>query len=154
MTRRILLTSALAAAAFLAAVAPAGARIADAPASGLEGVPHFGHVFLIVGENTTYSHLNATRAPYLFGNLRPRSAWFTNYRAATHWSQANYIALTSGQFNHCQQQDYGAQCHQDVNNIYHQLDVKGLTWKTWLEGGTARCDTGAGVAARRRAPVR
>ena len=99
MARRPLLSVLRATTAFLAAAAPVGARIADAPATGLEGVPRFGHVFLIVGENTTYTHLDSTRAPYMMGTLRPRSAWFTNYRAATHWSQANYIALTSGQFN-------------------------------------------------------
>src|SRR5213592_1145093 len=99
MARRPLLMVLLATAVSLAAAAPAGGRIAGAPVSGLEGVPRFGHVFLIVGENTTYTHLNETNAPYLMGTLRPRSAWFTSYRAATHWSQANYIALTSGQFN-------------------------------------------------------
>jgi hypothetical protein len=108
----------------------------------LEGVPRFGHVFVIVGENTTYSHLNATNAPYLMTNLRPRSAWLTRYRATTHWSQANYIALTSGRFTRCEQKDFGAACHDDVNNIYHQLDVTHQTWTTWLEGGTARCDGG------------
>jgi hypothetical protein len=69
---------------------------ASSPA--LEGVPRFGHVFVIVGENTTYSHLTSTNAPYLMGDLRPGSAWLTRYRATTHWSQANYIALTSGRF--------------------------------------------------------
>ena len=44
----------------------------------------------------------------------------SNYYAATHWSQANYVALMSGQFNHCQQQDGGIACHQDVDNLYHQ----------------------------------
>jgi hypothetical protein len=132
------------------AASSAEARI-DAP-RGLEGVPSFGHVFLIVGENTTYDHLKPTNAPYLLGTLRPRSAWLGNYRAATHWSQANYIALTSGQFNRCQQQDGGAKCHQNVNNIYHQLDLEGLTWKTWLEGGTARCDTGSGGSCAPQGP--
>jgi hypothetical protein len=83
--------------------------------------------------------------PYLLGTLRPGSAWFTNFYAATHWSQANYIALTSGQFNRCQQQDYGALCHQNVPNLYHQIDQAGLTWKTWLEGGIGRCDFGGSV---------
>ena len=26
-------------------------------------VPHFGHVFLIIGENTDYSHVTATNSP-------------------------------------------------------------------------------------------
>jgi hypothetical protein len=113
-----------------------------------EGVPRFGNVFLIIGENTTYSHLKMSNAPYLLGELKPQSAWLTNYRGATHWSQANYVALTSGQFTKCEQQDYGISCHQNVDNLFHQLDVANGTWQgawtTWLEGGTARCDTGSG----------
>jgi hypothetical protein len=64
----------------------------------------------------------------------------TNYYAATHWSQANYVALVSGQFNRCQQQDGGIACHQDVDNLFHQLDLAGIGWKTWLEDeGGAGC---------------
>jgi phosphatidylinositol-3-phosphatase len=142
-------------AALLACLPGAANAVAHSPGSRsatLEGVPRFGHVFVIVGENSTYSHLNATDMPYLFDNVRPRSAWLTGYRAATHWSQANYIAMTSGRFTRCEQQDYGAACHDRVNNIYHQLDVTGQTWKTWLEGGTARCDTGSGGTCEPQGP--
>jgi Phosphoesterase family len=135
---------------FMSAVAviAMSAVIATTPAaaqnSNEEGVPRLGHVFLIIGENTTYDHLNSTNAPYLMGTIRPNSAWLTQYYAATHWSQANYVALVSGQFTKCEQQDYGVLCHQNVDNLFHQLDVAQLTWKTWLEGGSARCDTGSG----------
>lgn len=117
-----------------------------------EGVPRFGHVFLIIGENTTYSHLTTTNAPYLMSTLRPRSAWLSQYYAATHWSQANYVALTSGQFTRCEQQDYGIACHQNVDNLFHQIDVSGQSWKTWLEGGTAKCDTGSGSTCPPQGP--
>jgi len=110
----------------------------------LEGVPGLGHVFVIIGENTTYDHVTATNMPYLMETFRPQAAWFTQYYGATHWSQANYVALVTGQFTRCEQQDYGAACHQDVENLFHQLDLSRLTWKTWLEAGTARCDTGSG----------
>jgi hypothetical protein len=109
-----------------------------------EGVPRFNHVFLIIGENTTYDHLNSTNAPYLMNTIRSQAAWLTQYYAATHWSQANYVALISGQFTQCEQQDGGLSCHQNVDNLFHQLDVAKLTWKTWLEAGTAKCDTGSG----------
>lgn len=109
-----------------------------------EGVPRFGHVFLIIGENTTYDHLNSTDAPYLMDTIRPKAAWLTQYYATTHWSQANYVALMSGQFTKCEEQDYGVLCHQNVDNLFHQMDVARLTWKTWLEGGSAKCDTGSG----------
>jgi hypothetical protein len=114
------------------------------PAVRHEGVPRVGHVFLIIGENTDYDHLNTTNAPYLESTLRPRSAWLENYYAATHWSQANYIALVTGQFTRCEQHDGGIACHQKVDNLYHQLDAIGVGWKVWLEAGTAKCDTSSG----------
>jgi len=136
-----------------ASLAPAGASVAAAAghsgvsagaAATSENVPALGHVFLIIGENTTYSHLTSTNAPYLMNNVRPRAAWLANYYAATHWSQANYVALVTGQFTRCEQQDYGIACHQNIDNLYHQLDQARLTWKVWLEAGKAKCDTGSG----------
>jgi hypothetical protein len=121
--------------------------------SGLaEGVPGFGHVFLIIGENTDYARLTATNAPYLLGSIRPEAAWLTSYYAATHWSQANYAALVTGQFTECEQQDGGTACHQNVDNLFHQLDLAGLTWKVWLEAGTAKCDTGSGGSSTSNTP--
>jgi hypothetical protein len=137
----------------LAWFAPASTATATA---GRERIPRFGHVFLIIGENTTYSHLKMSNAPYLLGSIRPASAWLTGYRGATHWSQANYVALTSGQFSKCEQQDYGIACHQNVPNLFHQLDVAAGSWHgawtTWLEGGTARCDTGSGSHCEPQGP--
>src|SRR5260370_5295375 len=111
-----------------AAVADPGvSRTATATATGAEGVPPLGNVFLIIGENTTYSHLTTTNAPFLMGTVRPEAAWLTNYYAATHWSQANYVALMTGQFTRCEQQDGGTSCHQNVDSLYHQMDVAGVT---------------------------
>jgi hypothetical protein len=131
----------LSAAAAVPATAAGYVRSAASPG---EGVPAFGHVFLIIGENTTYSHLTAINAPYLMGTIRPQAAWLTNYYAATHWSQANYVALVTGQFTRCEQHDGGIGCHQNAGNLFHQLDTAALTWKVWLEAGTAKCDTGSG----------
>ena len=125
----------------------AGAPAIGGPSSAAvqaEGVPALGPVFLIIGENTTYSHLTTTNAPYLMTTIRPRAAWLSNYYAATHWSQANYVAMVTGQFTRCEQQDFGIACHQNVDSLYHQMDVTGLTWKVWLEAGSAKCDTGSG----------
>jgi phosphatidylinositol-3-phosphatase len=138
----------LVALACLAVAAPAsstGLGGAAAPTtSGVDGVPPLGHVFVVIGENTDYAHLTGTNAPYLETKLRPASAWMDNYYAATHWSQANYIALVTGQFTSCEQHDGGIACHQSIDNLYHQLDVIGTSWKVWLEAGTAKCDTGSG----------
>jgi hypothetical protein len=141
MRRSAHLAAALAAVLTFVLPGPVSSATPSAPAT-LEGVPSFGHVFLIIGENTTYSHLKVTNAPYLLETIQPASAWLTNYFGATHWSQANYVAMVTGQFTKCEQQDLGIDCHQDVDNLYHQLDVAGRTWKVWLEAGTARCDFG------------
>jgi hypothetical protein len=144
---------ALVAALGMPMAAPASsAAISAAPASLAEGVPAFGHVFVIIGENTTYSHLTAVNAPYLLGTIQPRAAWLTSYYAATHWSQANYVALVTGQFTGCEQKDGGAACHQNIDNLFHQLDAAGLSWKVWLEAGTAKCDTGSGGSCTSNAP--
>jgi hypothetical protein len=107
---------------------------------------------VIIGENTDYQHVTPTNAPYLMTTLRPSSAWFENYYAATHWSQANYVALTSGQFTKCEQADFGYACRDDVDNLFHQLDGAGMSWKTWLEAGAARCDTGSGSSCASNDP--
>ena len=104
-----------AAAAAALVIALVGLAQASAAGGGAEGVPRFGHVFVIIGENTDYQHLTPTNAPYLTTAVRPSSAWFENYYAATHWSQANYVALTSGRFTACEQGDGGYACRDSVD---------------------------------------
>jgi hypothetical protein len=106
----------------------------------LEGIPAFGHVFVIMGENTELGQLNMINAPYLLGTLKPQAAWLMNYFALTHFSEANYVGMTSGQFTPCQQFDgSAASCHQDVDNLFHQLDGMGVSWQSWMESMPAPC---------------
>jgi hypothetical protein len=114
---------------------------APTAASGLvEGVPAFGHVFLLIGENTTFSQLDKNSAPYMTGTLQQNSAWLTNYFAVTHYSEANYVAMTSGQFTECEQLDgSAASCHQNVPNLFAQLDTTGVSWQSWMESMPAPC---------------
>lgn len=107
---------------------------------GASSVPAFGHVFLIIGENTGYSQLNAGNAPYLLGSVEPNSAWLTNYFAITHYSEANYVAMTSGQFTPCEQHDGSvASCHQNVPNLFSALDTAGVSWQSWMESMPQQC---------------
>ncbi|HEU5242812.1 MAG TPA: alkaline phosphatase family protein [Gaiellaceae bacterium] len=138
--------------ALVVAVGLAALAQASAAGGGADAVPGFGHVFVIIGENTDYQHLTPTNAPYLMTTIRPSSAWFENYYAATHWSQANYVALTSGQFTPCEQKDLGYACRDDVDNLFHQLDDARMSWKVWLESGTAKCDTGSGGSCTSNVP--
>ena len=113
---------------------PAGASIK------LEGVPPFSHVFVIMGENTELGQINKQDAPYLLNTIKPQSAWLTGYFALTHFSEANYVGMMSGQFTSCQQFDgSAASCHQDVDNFFHQLDGAGVSWQSWMESMPEPC---------------
>jgi len=109
-------------------------------ATGIEGVPAFGHVFVIVGENTELGQINKSNAPFMLGTVKPGAAWLTSYFAVTHFSEANYAAMTSGQFTRCEQFDGAiASCHQNVENLFHQLDTVGVPWQSWMESMPAPC---------------
>ena len=62
--------------------APAGAR------TQLEGVPAFGHVFVIMGENTELGQVNKSNAPFLLGSLKPGKS--------KRWPLDEEVALTLG----------------------------------------------------------
>jgi hypothetical protein len=109
-------------------------------AARLDGVPRFGHVFLIVGENTSLAQLDRNDAPFQLGWVKPNSAWLTNYWGISHWSTSNYIAMTSGQFLRCHQLDLApADCNQDVDNLFGQLDEAGVSWLEWNESMPGPC---------------
>jgi phosphatidylinositol-3-phosphatase len=139
--RRI--AAAAAAIALLAIGAPAAATAAPAPASAgtvSEGVPQLGHVFVIIGENTSLNQVTAKNMSYLVQTFKPKAAWLTGYRATGHFSTGNYVAMTSGQFTHCEQEDDPpSDCHQGVENIFHQLDAAGVPWQEWNESMPSPC---------------
>ena len=58
-------------AAVVVAVGLAALAQVSAAGRGADGVPRFGHVFVIIGENTDYQHLTATNAPYLSASRPP-----------------------------------------------------------------------------------
>jgi hypothetical protein len=122
-----------------AALASAGGAQATAKT---DGVPQFGHVFVIIGENYNYSQVTMKNSPYLVGTIKPQSAWLTNYWATTHYSESNYVAMTSGQFTPCEQADGSiASCHQDVANLFNQLDTAygPGAWTSWMESMPSPC---------------
>ena len=119
------------------------AAVAQADTTKVEGVPQFGNVFVIIGENTDYSQVTAKDSPYLINTVKPESAWLTNYWATTHYSESNYVAMTSGQFTACEQADGSiADCHQDVPNLFNQLDQTSGpgAWTSWMESMPSACD--------------
>jgi hypothetical protein len=121
----------------------AGLLAQGARASGLEGVPAFGHVFVIVGENQGLNRLTPARSPYLIGTIKPRSAFLTNYTGVTlGGSLANYLAMVAGRFTRCDLNDDlpSARCSHSWDSLFGQLDRQGSPWREWAESADSACD--------------
>src|SRR5262245_27380297 len=102
---------------------------------------HQGPVFLIVGENLDYQHVDKATAPYITQVLQPQSAWVVNFFGLSHGSLSDYIGMTSGQFTPCDE-DNGSpfDCHQNVDNLFSQLTRQGQSdWKQWMESMPEPC---------------
>src|SRR5690348_6674503 len=127
----------------LAAVVCVLAVAAPAQAAGLEGVPAFGHVFVLMGENQGLNKLTAAHSPYLTRTLKPRSAYLTRYTGVTlGGSLANYMAMVSGRFSRCDAADDlpSPRCSHPWDSLFGQLDRKGLSWREWAQSADDACD--------------
>ncbi len=136
-----------------ATAAPGGSTARQAQQRSLEGVPRFGRVFLIIGENTSLAQVNARNTPYIARTLQPRAAWLTNYRGIHSGSLSDYIAMTSGQYRPCDVNDDfpdnpntgNPSCAQNINNLFRQLNAAHVSWTEWNESMPNPCaffDTG------------
>jgi phosphatidylinositol-3-phosphatase len=149
MLRRFVLAILLTA---VAIATPISGALATAPeqASGNGSVPALGHVFVIAGENTSLSQITSQHAPYLSSVLKPQAAWLTRYFALTDGSLGDYVGMMSGQFITCEKHndfsftngDVPGQhaCHQRVDNLFHQLDMRRISWQEWNESAANSCD--------------
>jgi hypothetical protein len=122
-----------------------------APARAATAVPHFGHAFVIVGENTSYEQITPSHAPYLTGTVKPQGAWLSNSHSFTKSSSlGQYIAMLSGQYTKCEgNNDLPDHCHQRVGNLFSQLAATGRTWRDWEQSMANPCgpvDDGAAWA--------
>ena len=114
------------------------ARAVERPS--LEGVPRFGNVFVVVGENEELVQINHNTMPYLVDTLRPRSAFLDKFYGVSHFSTSGYVGMTSGQYTPCEQFDIApSTCHQDVDNLFHQLTGSGASWTEWMESMPEPC---------------
>src|SRR4051812_7335442 len=135
----------------LALLCLAGAAGIAARAPAAAPTPRFGHVFVIVGENTSAGELSARRAPFLAGLAR-RSATLTGYRTFRGSSSlGQYVAMVTGQYTRCEADNaLPAHCHQAVASLFSQLAATGRTWRDWQESMPAPCTrVDTGTPARR-----
>ncbi len=119
---------------------------------GLEGVPAYRHIFVIVEENKDYAQiLDPAAAPEIAG-LASRYGDATHFYAEVHPSEANYVALLGGDTFGIHDDDAfycragasrtlcdGAKAAGYVDHTVHQthlgdqLTAAGLSWKGYYE---------------------
>ena len=98
------------------------------------------HVVILLEENqNSTTILGNPAAPYI-NKLAKDNALATNYRAVSHPSLPNYLALTSGTTagftNDC---DPGPGCTAQVPNITDSIEKSGRTWKMYAESMPKAC---------------
>jgi hypothetical protein len=130
----------------------AGAVTGTAATAGLEGVPHYDHVVVLVEENESINSSFGPGSPatYLNGTLRPLGTFDDQYYAVGRVSLDNYIAMTSGQpgiQGSTNTDCLGVSlwfCAQLVStpsprNLADQLEEKGLSWAEYADGTSQAC---------------
>ncbi len=95
-------------------------------------IPRFGHVAIVVEENTNYSGVNSSSMPYLSG-LMSQYGLATQYYANTHPSIGNYLMLTTGQVLTNNDSDTPSTFPVSADNVVRELLAAGKTWKAYAE---------------------
>jgi hypothetical protein len=133
-------------AAWLGLIGPAHA----AP-SGLESIPHYDHIAVLVLENESASTTFGPGSPATYLNgLRSQGVFIPSYYGTSHVSLPNYISIVSGQLSNgltntdCSSVSLWvcAQTTRLFRNGKHlgdQLDAAGLSWKEYADGAPSPC---------------
>jgi hypothetical protein len=111
--------------------------------SSKQQIPNFSHIFEIVLENTSYSHIiGSAQAPYL-NQLARQYGLASQFYAITHPSLPNYFALTGGStFGISSDCDLTTpSCPQQATNLVDEIEQSGRTWAAYFESMATPCDT-------------
>ncbi len=93
----------------------------------------YDHIVVIMEENLTFPAWQAaTDAPYTH-MLADECRLLTNAAGETHPSFPNYLAVVSGTFETC------LGCSSNADNVFHQLNVAGGTWKDYNQSMPKNC---------------
>ena len=93
----------------------------------------FGHVIVVVEENTNYSDvIGSSSAPYT-NSLANQYGLATNYYANTHPSIGNYFMLTTGQILTNDDSQTPLSFPVSADNVVRELLAAGKTWKAYAE---------------------
>lgn len=96
-------------------------------------LPSFGHVVIVLGENTAYStSYNSTNMPYLT-SLANTYGLGTKYYSDTHPSIGNYLNLATGHIITDDDSETPKTLAVSDNNIALEVQNAGKTWKDYVE---------------------
>jgi hypothetical protein len=129
---------------------PAAQPAPAAAVGGLEGVPGFQHVVVLVEENESASATWGAASPATYLNsLRASGVFDPSYYATGHVSLDNYIEMVSGipdqplSGSDCEAVNLWTCVQAQVQgggfNLADQLDNHGVSWKGYMDGMPSRC---------------
>jgi phosphatidylinositol-3-phosphatase len=122
-----------------------------AQTAGLEGIPHFDHVVVLVEENESATTTFGPGSPAVYLNgLRSKGVFLPNYYGTAHLSLTNYIAMVSGQppnpltISDCSEVSLWTcvQLQRALSlgrNLADQLEDAGLSWRSYQDGTDTPC---------------
>ncbi len=118
---------------------PYFAQPAPHPAPGGPASGGIAHIVVIVQENKAASQIMGASEAGYFNKLAAEFSVAANYRAITHPSLPNYLALTSGTSAGITSDCKPNSCTADVRSIADEITQSGRTWKMYAEGMPAPC---------------
>ncbi len=99
-------------------------------------VPRAGHVILIIEENHQYSQVYPSGMPWLVSQAQSNGGIATNFTSSigSFESLGAYLWLSSGS-TEAQFGCNGSSCSQPItdDNIFRELDMRGMTWKVYAQ---------------------
>ncbi|PYS56895.1 MAG: hypothetical protein DMF76_23680 [Acidobacteria bacterium] len=96
-------------------------------------MPQFGHVFIVEGENTSFTTTySSSNMPYLT-SLANQYGVSLHYWADTHPSIGNDLNLASGVIPTNNDSDTPSSRPLAIDNIAHEVEQAGKTWKDYAE---------------------
>src|SRR3954468_2372092 len=100
------------------------------------------HVVVVMLENeSAHNVIGNVAAPYINGTLRPQCGSAAQMFGATHYSAANYLAITAGAYPAGSPAGCGSvsMCHTPADNLFHQTETHALSWKAYEEAMPSAC---------------
>ena len=103
------------------------------------GANSYDHIFLVVFENRGYGQIVGRSAAPNFNRLIRRGTLTTAYKAITHPSLPNYLALIGGSTFGIRTDCSPSTCPVRATNLGSLLSAHGRTWKAYMDSMPSSC---------------